>query len=48
MPSAGFEPAIPEIKRPQTQDLNCTAEGISLNKFSPVCINLLYPKILHN
>jgi hypothetical protein len=44
MPSEGFEPAIPEVKRSQTQALNNAAEGIGLNKFSPACINLLYPK----
>ena len=46
MPSGGFEPAIPEIKRLKTQPLNSAAEGIGLNKFSPVCINLFYPKII--
>jgi hypothetical protein len=28
MPSAGFEPAIPAIDRPQTYTLDCTATGI--------------------
>jgi len=44
MPSTGFEPATPEIKRLQTRALNSAAEGIGLNKFSQVCINLLHPK----
>ena len=28
MPPAGFEPTIPEIKRPQTLALECAATGI--------------------
>ena len=34
MPSAGFEPAIPAIKRPQNYALNRTAIGISIRLHS--------------
>jgi hypothetical protein len=47
MLSEGFELAIPEIKLPKTQALNSASEGIGLNKFSLVFINLLH-KYLHN
>jgi hypothetical protein len=30
MPSAGFEPAIPATKRPQTYALDCAANGIEI------------------
>ena len=31
MPSAGFEPVIPEIKRPQTHDLDCNMYRKAIN-----------------
>jgi hypothetical protein len=36
MPSAGFEPAIPTMKRPQTYALNRAATAIGVLFLSPV------------
>ena len=45
MPSAGFEPAVPAIKRLQTYALACTATRIGRKVFyENIIIN--YPEIL--
>jgi hypothetical protein len=46
MPLAGFEPATPATKRPQTYSSDRAATGIGLYKYISVLIELHIPGVI--